>query len=44
MVNVIILKSRGDRAFCGGASFEELTNIVDVVAGEQFFLGFCKSN
>lgn len=42
MVNVIILKSRGDRAFCGGASFEELTNIVDVVAGEQFFSGFAR--
>ncbi len=40
MVNVIILKSRGDRAFCGGASFEELTSIADVVEGEKFFSGF----
>tara|TARA_R110002050_G_C8962353_1_gene514575 strand:- start:5103 stop:5876 length:774 start_codon:yes stop_codon:yes gene_type:complete len=42
MVNVIVLKSRGDRAFCGGASFEELTAIVDIVDGERFFSGFAK--
>lgn len=42
MVNVIVLKSRGERAFCGGASFEELLAIQDVVDGERFFSGFAK--
>lgn len=42
MVNVIIMQSRGDRAFCGGASFEELTAIQDIVDGERFFSGFAK--
>ena len=42
MVNVIILKSRGDRAFCGGASFEELTAINDFENGKKFFSGFAK--
>jgi methylglutaconyl-CoA hydratase len=42
MVNVIILKSRGERSFCGGASFEELLAIQDVIDGERFFSGFAK--
>lgn len=42
MVNIIILKSRGDRAFCGGASFEELTSINDFETGKVFFSGFAK--
>lgn len=41
-VNVIILKSRGDRAFCGGASFEELLAINDLETGRIFFSGFAK--
>ena len=41
-VNVIILKSSGERAFCGGASFEELTNISDFETGKEFFSGFAK--
>jgi methylglutaconyl-CoA hydratase len=39
-VLVIILKSGGDRAFCGGASFTELVAIEDEVTGKQFFSGF----
>lgn len=39
---VIILKSRGDRAFCGGASFDELISIKDLDTGKQFFSGFAK--
>jgi methylglutaconyl-CoA hydratase len=42
LVNVIILKSRGERAFCGGASFEELTSINDFETGKKFFSGFAK--
>lgn len=37
---VIVLKSAGDRAFCGGASFEELKAIQSKEAGLNFFSGF----
>lgn len=39
-VKVIILKSEGDRAFCAGASFDELTSIKDTETGQAFFSGF----
>lgn len=39
-VNVIILKSQGERAFCGGASFDELISIQDLDTGKKFFSGF----
>ncbi|PDH47411.1 MAG: enoyl-CoA hydratase [Bacteroidetes bacterium MED-G20] len=39
-VKVIILKSEGDRAFCGGASFDELINIQNLKDGIKFFSGF----
>lgn len=39
-VKVIILKSSGDRAFCAGASFDELISIKDLDTGKKFFLGF----
>ena len=39
-VKVIILKSGGDRAFCAGASFDELLAIEDEKQGKQFFSGF----
>lgn len=37
---VLIIKSGGDRAFCGGASFNELVAIEDEQAGLAFFSGF----
>lgn len=37
---VIILKSEGDRAFCAGASFDELISIKDLDTGKKFFMGF----
>lgn len=37
---VIILKSAGDRTFCAGASFEELTSIQNEQEGLKFFSGF----
>ena len=37
---VIILKSGGERAFCAGASFDELLEITDAESGKEFFLGF----
>jgi methylglutaconyl-CoA hydratase len=39
-VGVIILKSAGERAFCGGASFDELISIKDLREGKVFFSGF----
>jgi methylglutaconyl-CoA hydratase len=37
---VIVLKSEGDRAFCAGASFDELISIKDLETGKKFFSGF----
>ena len=39
---VILLKSAGDRAFCAGASFDELVAIKDLEEGRMFFSGFAK--
>ena len=37
---VIVLKSEGDKAFCAGASFDELIAIKDIDTGLKFFSGF----
>ncbi|RYZ17684.1 MAG: enoyl-CoA hydratase/isomerase family protein [Chitinophagaceae bacterium] len=37
---VIVLRSGGDRTFCAGASFDELTRIENEKAGFEFFSGF----
>lgn len=39
-VSIIILKSEGDRAFCAGASFDELVAITNLEEGKAFFSGF----
>ena len=39
-VSVIVLKSEGEKAFCAGASFDELTTIQNLESGKQFFGGF----
>ena len=39
-VKVIILKSEGDKAFCAGASFDELISISEFESGKVFFSGF----
>lgn len=39
-VNVIILKSEGEKAFCAGASFDELLEVDDYEKGARFFSGF----
>lgn len=39
-VSIIILKSEGEKAFCAGASFEELVAISNLEEGKQFFSGF----
>ncbi len=37
---VILLKSRGNGAFCAGASFDELVSISNFEEGKRFFMGF----
>lgn len=37
---VIVLRSEGDKAFCAGASFDELISIKDFDTGKKFFSGF----
>ncbi|MBP9070123.1 MAG: enoyl-CoA hydratase/isomerase family protein [Bacteroidia bacterium] len=37
---VIVLKSEGEKAFCAGASFDELIAIKDLDTGLKFFSGF----
>ncbi|SDR88721.1 methylglutaconyl-CoA hydratase [Gillisia sp. Hel1_33_143] len=41
-VNVIILRSEGEKAFCAGASFDELVAVENLQQGKQFFSGFAK--
>lgn len=39
-VNLIVLKSEGDGAFCAGASFDELLAVSNLEQGAVFFSGF----
>lgn len=39
-VNIIVLKSDGEKAFCAGASFDELLEVNTMEQGKKFFLGF----
>lgn len=39
-IRVILLQSSGDRTFCAGASFEELSKIKNFEEGKKFFMGF----
>lgn len=39
-VAIIVLKSEGEKAFCAGASFDELIAIENLEQGKQFFAGF----
>lgn len=41
-ISVIILKSQGERAFCAGASFDELIAIDNLADGTEFFSGFAR--
>lgn len=41
-IQLIVLKSGGDRTFCAGASFNELIAIQDKTTGKAFFMGFAK--
>ncbi|MFN5312683.1 MAG: enoyl-CoA hydratase/isomerase family protein [Flavobacteriales bacterium] len=39
---VLVLQSQGSKAFCAGASFDELMSIQDLDSGLEFFSGFAK--
>lgn len=39
---VLVLQSQGNKAFCAGASFDELIEIQDLETGLAFFSGFAK--
>lgn len=39
---VIIIRSEGEKSFCGGASFDELLAIKDFKSGKEFFMGFAR--
>ena len=39
---VLVLQSQGSKAFCAGASFDELISIQDLDTGLAFFSGFAK--
>ncbi len=41
-VNVIILRSEGEKAFCAGASFDELLAVGNLAEGKRFFSGFAQ--
>ena len=40
--NTILVRSAGDRAFCGGASFDELMAVDNEAQGLAFFSGFAR--
>lgn len=39
-VKLVVLKSEGEKAFCAGASFDELLAVKDAMGGKAFFSGF----
>ena len=41
-IGAVLIDGAGDRAFCAGASFEELKNISNKEDGKDFFMGFAK--
>ena len=41
-VKAILLKSEGEKAFCAGASFDELLEIEELETSKKFFGGFAK--
>jgi methylglutaconyl-CoA hydratase len=39
-ISIIVLKSKGEKVFCAGASFDELLAVSDLEEGARFFSGF----
>jgi methylglutaconyl-CoA hydratase len=40
-VKIMVVRSAGERAFCAGASFDELVAIDNLEDRQGFFFGFC---
>jgi methylglutaconyl-CoA hydratase len=41
-IKVIVLRSAGEKAFCAGASFDEMKAVNDAASGREFFSGFAR--
>jgi methylglutaconyl-CoA hydratase len=41
-IKAIVLRSEGEKAFCAGASFDEMKAVKDAPGGKDFFSGFAK--
>lgn len=41
-IKAIVLRSEGDKAFCAGASFDEMKAVTDAPTGKEFFSGFAR--
>lgn len=41
-IKAIVLRSDGDKAFCAGASFDEMKAVADAPSGKEFFSGFAR--
>lgn len=41
-IKVIVLRSEGTKAFCAGASFDEMKAVTDAPSGREFFGGFAQ--
>jgi len=41
-INVVVIKSEGEKTFCAGASFDELIEIDNFEDGKEFFMGFAR--
>lgn len=39
---ILVLRSKGERAFCGGALFDELLEVSNLEEGKYFFMGVAK--
>lgn len=39
-LSITVIRSRGERTFCAGASFTELASIENIEDGKKFFMGF----
>ena len=39
---VVLLRSEGNKSFCGGASFDELLAVETEAQGKEFFMGFAR--
>ena len=39
-IKVVILRSKGEKAFCAGAFFDELVQVDSLESGQRFFSGF----